>query len=82
MHFFIIFLTWLCIKGSISLFFFFFLSVSAAEMGPLRSAFCYLVWLQWGMVCMLRSGSLVVGGGQQRALLLGDEGVRLFGRLL
>lgn len=38
-------------------------------MGPLRSAFCYLVWLQRGVVLVPRGAPW---------LLMGDEGGRLF----
>ncbi|CAK6445512.1 unnamed protein product [Pipistrellus nathusii] len=60
------FKTWLCIEGSIR--FFFFFSVSTAEMGPLRSAFCYLVWLQWGVYPC--PGGCLLARGQQGALVV------------
>lgn len=66
MHFFIIFLSWTCIKAYIS----FFLSVSTAEMGPQRSAFC---------LSGMAGGSACPGGGvswqarQQQAVLMGYE---------
>lgn len=49
-------------------------------MGPLRSAFCYLVWLQRG-VYSCPGGCLLVswhGGSRAPWWLMGDEGVRLF----